>query len=269
MLFQTGTSKKFERLQKLLDEREGLTARISRIDEEVQQLRQELNSILNPGAPKPNNNIQASFYSTQHGTQAVSGKLPIAKNHHHQKQTREIPPQATYSEHADITAAKGTVIAGMADAIGRRIRCQDSTSMIRVASIEDEGVLVAYDHYLYGDGVSSGIPTPSGVPCTVKTSGAGSTYRLIKTPALKVTCKLEAPLPQGVRERKGAIEEWLAANGYLCGDDPTRAQFSTDFNIWGREYCPYISVDGKGTYLYVYIGATSLTDPRPVPTLIA
>jgi hypothetical protein len=126
-----------------------------------------------------------------------------------------------------------------------------------------------YEHYLAGDGVNTGIPTPEGYDVRLVTSKAGKTYRLMSVPALKITCSLTKPLPEDLVSRKRMLREWLAANDYLRGTDPNKAQFYTEYDAWGEEYTPYTSLDGKGTTLYIYIGCESLSSAKPCPTLIA
>jgi hypothetical protein len=126
-----------------------------------------------------------------------------------------------------------------------------------------------HEHYLAGDGINAGIPTPEGYDVRLVTSKAGKTYRLMSVPALKITCSLTKPLPEDLVSRKRMLREWLAANDYLRGTDASKAQFYTEYDAWGEEYTPYVSLDGKNTALYIYIGCESLNSAKPCPTLIA
>ena len=143
------------------------------------------------------------------------------------------------------------------------------TPDIQITGIHEYGQVIVHKHYLSGDGIHKGVATPNGYVVTTHTSGANSTYRLMEVTALRITCTITKPLPADTKTRKELIGEWLAANDYLKGTDPSKTQFHTEYDAWNKEYSPFVSVDGKGTTLYIYIGCESLTSAKPMPTLIA
>lgn len=176
-------------------------------------------------------------------------------------------PQTKLRPSSQPTGPSGGIVPGVIDILANRAPYH--TQEVQICGISECGQVLMYDHYLAGDGVNTGIPTPKGYNVKLETSKAGKVYRLLSVPALEITCTLTKPLPEDFITKKKVLKEWMIANDYLRGSDPNKAQFYTEYNAFREEYTPFVCVDGIGTKLRIYIGCESLSNAKPMPTLIA
>lgn len=271
-------------------------ATLAKATEAVDQLRAALNQHINPPSSRyqdpgtPNRTNTPSITQSNPSPTQAAGVLhkqtmqttrPAQANpHQHAINSKPAPvrlsepaaesvaPHGLSTKHApEVPANKVTTIKGMEGILNNRV--QYHTDAVCIISVKDEGLLKLYPHYVSGDGINSGVPTPEGYQVELKVSKTGKQYRLVHVPALQITCALSRPLPTDFMQCKEVLREWLKANEYLRGLDTKKLQFTTEYDFYNQEYSPYVSVDGKGTTLYIYIGTESLNSTTPAPTLIA
>jgi len=175
-----------------------------------------------------------------------------------------MPPTqlATTAAPKQTATSASTVVPGMEAMV--RSRAQYHTEELQITSVVNSGVIEMYNHYL-----GNGVAPLEGYTVTDRVSAASKPYKLMAVPALKITCTLVQPLPEGMIEKKRVISEWLEANDYLRSEDPNKFIFETEYDKWGHRYSPYLSIDSKGCTLYIRVGAVSLDSPQPWPILIA
>jgi hypothetical protein len=283
-------SQMLDKLTKLRTTRAQLMVQLSNVDNEIAPLEESLNQFINPQAAAHTQPVATIATSIQVTTQANANKeqythkpitqpVTLTKTINKPLSTINIPTKpipttqlassvnCRQAQYATTAAPKqaapvSTTVPGMEAMVGSRARYH--TEQLQITSVVDTGVIEMYNHYL-GNGVSP----LEGYAVTDRVSAAGKAYKLMAVPALKITCTLAQPLPEGMIEKKNAISEWLEANEYLRSDDPVKFIFETEYDKWGHLYSPYLSIDSIGCTLYIRIGAASLDSPQPWPTMIA
>jgi len=270
-------------LAKLRAKRDTLTVELNKVNADIVQLEQNINGYLNPTmvtppTPAPTHPKTTISAPHQH-TQPLATAQQVTQGLHTQKATTTPKPATVANlEGTKCAPQSATTTTSVAPTTPSpsldmqsviQSRAPYHTEALQIVGVVPTGTITMHQHYLYGDGISSGIASPEGYTVKLVTSGAGKEYRLMEAPAMKITCTLAAPLPTDIKAKKAAIKQWLVANEWLSHEDPTKAQFYTEYDAWGEPYSPYISVDSKGNNLFIYIGCTSLQDATPFPHFVA
>lgn len=277
---QQSPSRMMDDLAKLRAKRDTLNAELNKLNADIAQLEQNINRYLNPTIVTPPTPTQQDtlprsttnkpIATPQQHTQPLAAPQQELHTPHIQtpayKQGFTSKPRVKPATNLEVTPPQHNAIQAQAVV---EDRAPYHTESLQIVGVVPAVTIVMYSHYLYGDGISGGIQSPLGYTIKHMSSAAGKPYRLLEAPAMKITCTLATPLPTDIKAKKAAIREWLVANEWLASNDPTKAQFYTEYDAWGELYSPYISVDSKGTTLYIHIGCVSLQDPTPYPHLVA
>ena len=240
-------------LIQLRDERSMLIAELDALNKQIEALERTLNTQPHTQLPEITKQDNLAYINNTNPLNPMAIAAPIDTNVNNNLPI-SVPPKQKPKINAESIISH---------------RAPYHTEEIQILSMNKYAEAVMYRHYLQGDGITSGVKSPSDCEITHHTSESGKKYRLMTVPALKITCTLKDPLPSTFKEKRMAIDKWLKANDWLTGTDKSKEQFHTDLNKQGFIYSPYVYVDSKGNHLWVYIGCEDVECTKPAPSLIA